>query len=346
MSHWLDDLEVRLAAENAVVRVSVAAVRGSAPREAGACMLVGRGEGVSGTIGGGHLEWKAIAIAREMLEHGERGRLDRLSLGATLGQCCGGVVELWFERFDGADRAFIEQARSAAHSDQPTALHTSLNTQGSVRRELRPCESTAPRAARLRQGVDVLVERIDSAQVPVWIFGAGHVGSALVKALADMPYRITWVDSREEQFAPYQGEGRLPENVMPLASDSPADEVKHAPPGAFHLVLTHSHDLDYDITRALLAHGRFAWFGLIGSKTKAAKFRNRLERQGFTHEEIGRITCPIGVEGIDSKFPAAIAIAVSAQLLQAVEANAKHSSQGVSRGTPTAAAAAGQREHG
>ena len=132
--------------------------------------------------------------------------------------------------------------------------------------------------------------------------------------------------------------------MMALCSDSPADEVRQATPGAFHLVLSHSHDLDYDICKALLAHGQFAWVGLIGSKTKAAKFRHRLQHQGFTRGQISRITCPIGVDGIDSKLPAAIAIAVSAQLLQAVEASELKSSPGVGEEGPTAANAAGQRE--
>jgi len=222
-------------------------------------------------------------------------------------------------------------------------LRTHIDPAGPVQRFLAECESTAPLAVLERRHEEtVLVERIDPALTDVWIFGAGHVGAALVRTLASMPYRITWVDSREELLAP-SVTGPLPDNVSVLYSESPADEVTHAPLGAFFLVLTHSHDLDYDICKALLARGEFAWTGLIGSKTKAAKFRHRMERQGFTPEQIFKITCPIGVDGIDSKLPAAIAIAVSAQLLQAVEREVSKSARGASQGEPTAANAAGHR---
>src|SRR6185369_3890122 len=227
---------------------------------------------------------------------------------------------------------------------RPVVLRTRIDATGPIQRALVECESDTPSAvlAGLREET-TLAERIDPARTDVWIFGAGHVGSALVRTLAGMPYRITWVDSREEQFAPSLT-GKLPDDVTVLVSDTPADEAKHAPPGAFHIVLTHSHDLDYDICKALLARGDFAWTGLIGSKTKAAKFRHRMERQGFTPQQIARITCPIGVDGIDSKLPAAIAIAVSAQLLRAVESSTLKSSRDSGEEGPTAATAAGQRE--
>jgi xanthine dehydrogenase accessory factor len=344
MNAWLDTLKNELAAGCAMVRVVVAAVRGSAPREAGACMLVGADK-VTGTIGGGHLEWKSIGIARQMLASGAAGEVqfDRLSLGATLGQCCGGVVDLWFERFDVADLAFIEEALLASQSGNPVAIRTVIEsrvdatTPGAQARPVRTLCSVgpdsaadAPRAVVVRSadGRTTLLERIDPQGTPLWIFGAGHVGSALVRALTDLPLAITWVDSREEEFTARFPHG-LPGHVTTLLSDSPAEEVSAAPAGAYFLVLTHSHDLDYEICRELLKKGDFAWAGLIGSKTKAAKFVHRFERQGFTKEQIARITCPIGVDGIDSKLPAAIAVAVAAQVLQVLEAGAGRSAADV-----------------
>jgi xanthine dehydrogenase accessory factor len=335
MNAWLESLRSELAAGRAMVRVVVAAVRGSAPREAGACMLVGEGS-VTGTIGGGHLEWKSIGIARQMLASGAAGEVqfDRLSLGATLGQCCGGVVDLWFERFDAADLAFIEEALAASRCGEPMAIRTVIESQvdaAAAVKHARPVRTLcsvglemspdAPRAVidRAADGRTTLLERIDPQGTPLWIFGAGHVGSALVRTLADLPLRITWVDSREEEFTARFPHG-LPGHVTALLSDSPAEEVRTAPAGAYCLVLTHSHDLDYDICCELLKKGDFAWAGLIGSKTKAAKFVHRLERQGFSKEQIKRINCPIGVDGIDSKLPAAIAVAVAAQVLRVMEA--------------------------
>lgn len=86
--------------------------------------------------------------------------------------------------------------------------------------------------------------------------------------------------------------------------------------------MTHSHELDFEIVRALLARDDFAWAGVIGSATKAARFAHRLERRGFARERVARIACPIGVPGIEGKDPATIAVAVAAQLLQVIEARA------------------------
>jgi xanthine dehydrogenase accessory factor len=338
---WLTSIGERLRslaaheAPRAVVRVTVAAVRGSAPREPGACMLVGE-HSEDGTIGGGHLELLATGIARQMLSEtaGEYGRLDRFPLGATLGQCCGGIVELWFERFTAADLEFIEQALALRKNGLPLVLATTISRLPATRHRLLDSASAADAAATaLLQGnsgvprtllqrgagdagsVDVLYERIDRETTPLWLFGAGHVGKALAKIFAELPLELTWVDSRDAIF-PVE----IPHNVRVAQYDVPADAVADAPANAMFLVLTHSHDMDFDICRAILERGEFAWAGLIGSKTKAARFVQRLRQRGFSSSSIARITCPIGIGGIDSKLPAAIAVAVAAQVLQIIEA--------------------------
>lgn len=336
MNDWIATLRGRLEREPALVRVLVASVRGSAPREAGTSMLVGGPVGldttgqVDGTIGGGHLEWQAIAIARDMLAtHSPAStRVDPFSLGATLGQCCGGAVELWFERYDQADRGFIENAFAA--SREAGAMITTVIWPGSLAKAQRTLSAVTssddgancallPASA----GQRMLRERVDPVHgaTELWVHGAGHVGSALIAALAGLPLRIIWVDAREEQFHTTI-KAALPVNVRTLCSDDPAGEIAHAPAGALHVVLTHSHDLDFAICRALLERGDFAWAGLIGSKTKATRFVQRLAQRGFAPAQIRRIVCPIGIAGITGKHPAAIAISVAAQLLQVIEANA------------------------
>jgi xanthine dehydrogenase accessory factor len=304
MTDWLETLSRMLVAEASAVRVVVAATRGSAPRERGACMLVSEAT-VDGTIGGGHLEFRAIEIARGMLGQSEPGatRLDRFALGATLGQCCGGAVELWFERYGSEDRDFVSQALRARAADPEALLITRMEPL------LRTIATQAPAGADL-------VERLQPALSPLWLFGAGHVGSALVSVLAALPLRVTWVDSREDAFP-----AMVPANASIVCSDAPDAEVAAAPPGAFYLVMTHSHDLDYEIVRAILGR-EFAWAGLIGSATKAKRFMQRLARQGVAPERIARLVCPIGIAGIESKLPGAIAVAVAAQLQQALEARA------------------------
>jgi xanthine dehydrogenase accessory factor len=278
MIDWLDTLLRRLESEPAVVRVVVAAVRGSAPREPGACMLVSAGQ-VDGSIGGGNLEWQAIQTARGMLDKPDSAptRTDRFALGATLGQCCGGAVELRLERYNQSDRAALSRK---------------------LREEPRP------------------------AATPLWLFGAGHVGRALAPMLAALPFGVTWIDGRDDAF-PLPA----PDGVNLLQSDSPDDDVAGAPPGAYFLVMTHSHDLDYDIVRAILKRNDFGWAGLIGSDTKARRFRQRLLAQGIPAAHIARLVCPIGIDGIDSKLPGAIAVSAAAQLQQVLEVQERHAQE-------------------
>jgi xanthine dehydrogenase accessory factor len=324
MKNWLATLNEVLLSGTPTVRVVMANVRGSAPREAGATMLVSA-DRIEGTRGGGHLEWKAIGIARDMLARPElpTAHVDRFTLGATLGQCCGGVVELWFERYDTSAKGFVTDA--LAQSGHGSLMLTSLG-QTSQRQllgvEYLPEDLTLPAIfsetgiAMLRGADDamLLVQRIYPMQDELWLFGAGHVGKALMKVLADLPLRITWVDSRDNIFPPQVEPG-----VTVLCTDDPAEAARNAPSEALFLMLTHSHDLDFDICRAILSRESFAWAGLIGSHTKATRFTRRLRNMGFSAESVARIVCPIGVPGINSKLPAALAIAVAAQLLTVIK---------------------------
>jgi xanthine dehydrogenase accessory factor len=341
MNDWLPILHRRLQDETALVRVVVATVRGSAPREPGACMLVGR-DRIDGTIGGGHLELKATGIARHMLaQPAAPTRLDRFALGATLGQCCGGSVNLWFEHFDATDLGFIEAALEVCSAGEAAVMVSSPHECGSVARSLylakTSCHSTnelqnaavapavaallgapphASRAVLARAGNrEALIERIDAEGIPLWIFGAGHVGRALVKTLADLPFQVNWIDSREGEFP-----ADVASNVRVRHAADPVAMIDTAPAGACFLVLTHSHDLDYAICRAILKRGDFAWAGLIGSETKAACFNLRFGREDIPAHSVARLVSPIGIHGIDSKLPAAIAISVAAQLLQVAQA--------------------------
>ena len=233
-------------------------------------MIVSKG-GQFGTIGGGHLEFVATKTAREMLSGNEGSRVDRFSLGASLGQCCGGIVELEFKRYEASDLPAVASA---------------------------------------------LAERVPVDETRLWLFGAGHVARSLVNVIAPLPFAIQWIDSRDAIFPP-----RLPANVHPLHSPQPADEVRAMAAGDWALVMTHSHEEDFEICRALLENGRFGWAGVIGSAPKAKRFRQRLAQRGFTSAQIQRLVIPIGIAGIGSKEPAAIAVAVAAQLLQLREAH-------------------------
>jgi xanthine dehydrogenase accessory factor len=271
-SQPINEFMSRLQREPAVL-VSVASTEGSAPRGAGTWMAV-FADGLIGTIGGGHVEFEAIGRARALLTvtapvTGET--MHRYALGPSLGQCCGGVMHLRFERVSAVDA---------------TAL-----------------------AARL-----VGVSRARTR--PVALFGGGHVGHALVQVLANLPFGLTWIDSRDGVFP-----AQLPQSVTCEHSDPVQAAVADVAPCSLVLIMSFSHAEDLDIVAACLlrqrAQGDLPYVGLIGSQTKWATFRHRLEARGFTAAELAHVTCPIGVPGILGKEPEVIAVAVAAQLLQA-----------------------------
>jgi xanthine dehydrogenase accessory factor len=323
---WPQALLQALQREPAIIRIVVTKVLGSAPREAGVCMLVGRDE-IQGTIGGGQLEWQALAVARTLLAGtAPAARMQRLVLGAELAQCCGGVVEMWMERYTCADGALLRTASDAAR--RGGALLISSITPHGVRRQIvsacgtnpetdlmlrRPRALVLPRVSGAVSGHATLWERLDEDLPVLWLYGAGHVGQALARIVAELPLRLTWIDTRAELF-PMQ----IPEAVRIVHAPELVPTVAAAPAGTRFLVLTHSHPLDYALCKAILERGDFASLGLIGSKSKGARFRSRLARDGVPAASIARLLCPIGAAGIASKWPAAIAVAVAFELLQSI----------------------------
>jgi xanthine dehydrogenase accessory factor len=300
--------------EPAVVRVLVAAARGSSPREPGACMLVSRA-GTQGTIGGGNLEWQAMQAAQSLLlaaRQPSSAALRRLVLGRELGQCCGGVVQLWLERFTPLDLPLLRRAAALAAAGGPAAIISELSGQGRVRRRLATGPASYP-PLQLAEDSEktLLIETLAAGHAVLWLYGAGHVGQALIRVLAELPFEVTWIDSRPELLP-----AGLPDNIHPLCAQAPLTTVALAPAATRFLVMTHDHALDYGLCRAILERGELAWLGLIGSKSKGARFRSRLARDGLTPEAIRRLVCPIGLEGVESKWPAAIAVGVAAQLLR------------------------------
>jgi len=299
MSFDLQDLEAAVASQGSVARVVVAAIEGSAPREPGAAMLVWPG-GQRGTIGGGALEFQAAAEARAALDAG-RDRVSRKPLGPALGQCCGGAVVLATEVYDtarvGRLTGPVVLRRLEGGTDAPLSL----------RRAAALARSTGtPPDTMYRSGW--LLEPVASPQRHLWIYGAGHVGRALVGVLAPLPdIAITWIDTAADRFPD------MPEGVAHLVAADPARVVHHAPAQAEHLILTYSHALDLDLCHRLLGHG-FARAGLIGSRTKWARFRSRLAALGHSADQIARIRCPIGDPAL-GKHPHAIAIGVAADML-------------------------------
>ncbi|NHZ88153.1 xanthine dehydrogenase accessory protein XdhC [Massilia sp. CCM 8733] len=310
-----------LSAAGPAILVTVAIVEGSGPRECGAKMLVDATRVVD-TIGGGHLEHRAIETARAMLKGGRARHFERYALGPSLGQCCGGVVHLSFELFDAAQAALLGQRRQddswrviAIDGAPETAL---FDGDGRKLAGAHPPVFARDRGAYVMQEPDGrrwLVDPVIAPRAHLVLFGAGHVGTAIVRALAHLPCTVTWVDERDDMF-PRQ----VPENVTVEATDVPEALVAAAPANASYLVMTHSHALDQRLTEAIMARPDVGWFGLIGSKTKRRQFEHRLLARGVDAARIDTMVCPIGLAGITNKAPAVIAASVCAQLLTVWEA--------------------------
>ncbi len=297
--------------------VSVIGVAGSAPREAGARIVLQPDGGFFGSIGGGRLEYEATAAAREVLAAGRgAAQFRRWPLGPNLAQCCGGNVRTLIETFDASDLATIGRFEQAEKTGTFVTV-SRLGADGRIARVLAPqaaagapTDTTVPAA----EGKTAFSERFGEVTTPVLLFGAGHVGRAVVLALAPLPFAVRWIDSRPDQFPQH-----VPQNVVSVCTDAVERELEAAPRDACVIVMTHSHALDFDITAAALRLRTFDFVGLIGSQTKRARFISYARQIGLTADDIDRLTCPIGILEIKGKEPAVIAASLAAQLLTVSE---------------------------
>ena len=300
--------------ERRCAMVSIVDAKGSAPREAGARMVVLEDGSFAGTIGGGTLEWRAIARAREALAKGGASadppavNLARMSLGPDLGQCCGGSVRLLLEVFT-PDRSAEVQALADAEG---AGLFVTEGRIGERRVERSILDRDLPGSEESLLAADGrLLERFGTQKQVLALIGAGHVGRALILALAPLDFNVVWIDPRRDEFPSI-----VPGDVRVVVAAEPVAELAAVPDGAFVLVMSHSHALDFDVVLAALKARRFGYVGLIGSATKKARFISRMRQAGLEEDDIARLVCPIGIAGIASKQPAAIAASVVADLLR------------------------------
>ena len=346
---WLSAALECLAHGKACILVTVAATEGSAPREAGTKMLVHL-DGIAGSVGGGHLEFKAVAEARSLLQTfaAPRAGLVDFALGPSLGQCCGGRVTLLFETLTAGALPWLQAWQQAPGHQTPG--HQTQGHQAPAERvlltRLSPLTKLVlePGVPGFECGADLsaalttlarsevpavlfdrggeapcyLLERMVDSRQDLYLFGDGHVARALVGILALLPYRIRWIDARADVFPEV-----LPPNVETDCSGFPRYEVKDAPRDCFYLVMTHSHAADLEICDRILARGDFGYLGLIGSDTKRTSFLRRLRARGHGEAMLNRLVCPIGLPQITGKAPASIAVAVAGELLARSEAIAR-----------------------
>ena len=312
--------------DGCAVLVTICSVEGSAPRAAGTKMLIGRTM-AAGTIGGGNLEFRAIEQGRKLLDRPDLPHLMQdYPLGPLLQQCCGGHVRLLLERLAASDLSWLEDITGHDTHAEAAFLETRLNG-GAPRKLLRPAStsvlSTGDQATVFlgtggkpvagarpaKTSCAALLEHIPAALPTVILYGAGHVGQAIAHVLSITDFPVRWFDSRDDYA------GRYGDLTAERLSDL-SDTLATSPSSAIHLVLTHDHDLDYEIVRAVLHRGDFTFCGLIGSKTKRARFLRRLREDGVSEAAVSRLTCPIGIPELAGKTPATIAISTVSQLMQ------------------------------
>ncbi len=295
------------------VMVTVFEVVGSSPCAPGTRMIATSDGEIFGTIGGGMLEWESQREARDFLQGAPAKRCWKVRklLGPDLGQCCGGGVTLLFECFFHADLNEVGQLAAAEESGSFTTA-CKIDAHGRLTRQI---SDRSARACAGQAALDLIddhefSERFARTGAPLVLFGAGHVSKALIRALAPLPFDITWVDSRAGIFPAV-----LPDNTKSLNSANPPDVMSRVAADSMVVVMTHSHELDLELVENALTCPSFPYVGLIGSKSKCARFRNRLRDRGIEQHAVDRLICPIGITGISGKEPAVIAASVAAQLL-------------------------------
>ena len=324
---WLTNLHETVTAEGGAVRVTIIRADGSAPRGVGCAMTVGRTV-FNGTIGGGALELAALLAARDLLKSlvavtktQWRREVRDFPLGPALGQCCGGFVQLLFEPVGLAELRDVPVATSEdmllvrpITSGQPWRVITHRKGDQEawpigVRGYVRECLSGARgRDAALIS--DWFIEPVSTPVQALFVYGAGHVGRAVIKAFADLPFEIYWVDTDAERYPT-----DLSVNVRKLVATDPAEAARHAPPGTWHVIMTYSHAIDFNVCRAVMERGVFGYIGVIASKTKRARFVRRLREIGIPEPSIAQLQAPIGLAGLDGKEPAVIAVSLAADFL-------------------------------
>ena len=293
---WLRKVLAELTKERDIVLITVTSTKGSSPRNAGARMLVTSTDSWN-TIGGGAVEFDVMDRARKMLANGrddwQRQHL-KFALGPDMGQCCGGQMSILLEKFTAKQKNDL----------------LVLNAEGTPETILsHPLDSGPPLSVEPPFNMPIFSAPIMSRQTKLFIYGAGHVSRALLPRLDGLGFEIFLVDIDDKRFP-----ADLGDKAEKLLAKAPEVIAQHAPFGAAHLVMTHSHSLDEAICLELLMRGGFAYLGLIGSRSKRARFAKRLLAAGVKESMLDLLVCPIGIDEIIGKSPAYVALSIAAQL--------------------------------
>lgn len=330
--NWLQEMTDLTRNGKSFALVTVLETTGSAPREVGSRMVVTL-ETSTDTIGGGNLEFHAIERARELLTSSEGPeRFDEFfGLGITMSQCCGGAVRLLYEVFDESASKPIREALDHTYHSASLFMVSPLNLSAKSHTQVVNWRGNTPLPSVVKATIDDLlqnnettsklvkqdseewfVSRLDENIVPLALFGAGHVGKAVIHALENLPFQIFWVDERAAMFPT-----TIPANTQTIVVNNTLEGLEQIPANALYLIMTHNHGLDYQLCLKIFQTKNFSWLGLIGSKTKRFRFEKRLLQDGIGKGQLNHLVCPIGLPNLPGKTPAVIAASVTVQLLDA-----------------------------
>ena len=302
MKNWPKDIKTLIKQDGDAVLATIGPSKGSTPRGSGTKMVIGR-DTTLGTIGGGNLEFMVTEQARKMLVAPEVNLLyQHYALGPLLSQCCGGATNVLLEKLTPDHLTLLDQVSRAIANKQPYGL-VSATHGPKVNKQFVTVKPSLDRE-------NFLTEWNQNDAVPVYMFGAGHVGKAMAAVLGRLNFDVIWCDDRKDQFPEL-----VAENVLKILTDNPVQLVSQAPAGAIFLIFTYSHQQDYAITRAILKRTDARYCGMIGSKTKRARFEKYFIKSGGSEQELSHFTCPIGLSTVMGKAPDSIAISVAAELL-------------------------------
>ena len=352
MNSWLKPVKTASALNNGFVLLTIISTKGSTPCSNGDKIVFSGAESVFGSIGGGNLEFKALSFAEELLSLNSNGTyLKKYPLGASLGQCCGGYVNVMFESFIEADatNSWIKIVSNLIQDNEDFIVATIVDSNSEIEfsskkfvyldGNLSPniddkkisslitksakdllLLSDSPTIVQFENQSGALTEvcfekLLTSEFQPVVVFGAGHISRALMPILINLPIKIYWVDDRAEQFDKYQGET----SQINIICDDFVQSIPDLPNNSYCLVISYSHQIDFEICEKMIIQNNFSYLGMIGSEIKGKKFRERFQQKKYPEEVINKFICPIGDKQKFLKSPAAIAVTIAMDLINFIE---------------------------
>ena len=352
---WLSSFKKAIALNNGCVLLTVIETKGSTPCSVGDKIIFSNKQLTFGSIGGGNLEFQALTLAKDLLNKDTNAtHLEKYPLGATLGQCCGGYVKVMFESFVNSSpqlkkkNSWLETVSDLIEKQQDFVVATIIDNQTDKRNSGKKFVYTAnsdkspssndltskisagaynllstnnsPTIAQYQNSseslIEVCYEKVNNTELQsVAIFGAGHISRALMPILTKLPIRIYWIDDRAEQFEQYQGDT----SQINIICDDFISGLADLPEETYCLVITYSHKMDFDICEKIISRNSFTYLGMIGSRIKGNKFRDRLLKKGYPKETVDKFICPIGAKQKFLKSPTAIAVTIAMDLLNFLE---------------------------